>query len=424
MEKVKKLLEFIDISPTMYHVVDNTKKILEDKNFIELKKDEKWYLENGKSYYITNEGSAIVAFTLNNINKGFNIIGAHTDSPLIKIKPNPVVITDGHYASLNVEVYGGPILHTWFDRGLSIAGKVIIKENGKIVPKLIDAKKTLLTIPSVAIHLSREFDNTKMDKQNHLKPIIAFVDEELSKEDYLYNIIIKELGCKKEDIMDFELYVYDNLKGEIFGLNDEFAHSKYFDDLLMAYAGIDALLEAKNDRTNVLILTDNEEIGSHTATGAQSSFFENVFERMFLALGQTREELFVALAKSISLSGDLAHAYHPNYKDKHDETNKPMLGKGIVIKYSANKSYSTDSLQASIFKNELDKKGIKHQSYVNNSNIKGGSTIGPMLSRKFGMSAIDCGTAIFGMHSVRECASTYDIINTIEAMKCFFEIGE
>ncbi len=424
MEKVKKMLEFIDDSPTMYHVVDNTKKILEENNFIELKKEEKWRLENGKNYYVINERSSLVAFTLKDIEKGFNIIGAHTDSPMIKIKPNPVVITDDNYASLNVEVYGGPILHTWFDRGLSIAGKAIIKENGKIVSRLIDAKKTLLTIPSVAIHLSREFDSAKIDKQSHLKPIISLINEELTKDDYLYNVIVKELSCKKSDILDFELYIYDNQKGEIFGLNNEFAHSKYFDDLLMAYAGVEAIVNVKNNRTKVLILTDNEEIGSHTATGAQSAFFENVFERIFLALGKTREDMFVALAKSISLSGDLAHAYHPNYKDKHDETNRPVLGKGIVIKYSANKSYSTDSYHASIFKDALNNKGLKYQTYVNNSNIRGGSTIGPMLSRKFGISAIDCGSAVLGMHSVRECASTYDIINTIEALECFFEIGE
>ncbi len=424
MEKVKSLLDFIDKSPTMFHVIENTKNILDKNNYIELKKGEKWKLENGKNYYVTNEDSSLVAFKLNNIQNGFNIVGAHTDSPLIKIKPNPVVITDNHYASINVEIYGGPILHTWFDRALSIAGKVVVKENGKIVSKLIDLKKTLLTIPSLAIHLDREFDSTKINKQNHIKPLLSFVSENLEKEDYLLNIISKELSCIKEDIMDFELYIYDNQKGEIFGLNDEFAHSKNFDDLLMAYTGLTSLIESESDRTSVLILTDNEEIGSHTATGARSSFFESIFERMFLSLNMTREDLFVAYAKSLCLSGDLAHAYHPNYKDKYDDTNKPLLGSGIVIKYSANKSYSTDSYYASIFKNELDKNNIKYQSYVNNSNIRGGSTIGPMLSRKFGVSAIDCGSAILAMHSVRECASTYDIKNTFEALKCFYEIGE
>ncbi len=424
MKIVNSLLDFIDNSPTAYHVVSNTKKVLDDNNFVELKKNEPWKLDDGKKYYIVNEESALMAFTLNDIKRGFNIVSAHTDSPLIKIKPNPVVITDNHYVSLNIDVYGGPIITTWFDRGLSIAGKVVVRENGKVVSKLIDCKKTLLTIPSVAIHLVRDKDASEINRQNHLKPVISFVSENLEKDDYLYKVITKELNCEKSDIIDFDLYVYDNQKGEVFGLNDEFVHSKYLDDLLMAHSGLMALLESNNNKSKVLMLTDNEEIGSGTATGAQSAFFENMLERVFLNMNLTREDMFMSFAKSYALSGDLAHGYHPNYKEKYDETNKPMLGKGLVIKFSANKSYSTESFYSSVFKNELEKRGTIYQNYVNRSDIKGGGTIGPMISRKFGISAVDCGPAIFAMHSVRECASSFDIQNTFDALTCFFEIGE
>ncbi len=424
IDNTKELLTFIDNSPTSYQAITNVVEKLEQNNFIRLEKNQKWQLQERGDYYIINEDSSLIAFSLGeDINEGFNLVASHTDSPLIKIKPNPQVLTEKHYVSLNVEVYGGPILHTWFDRGLSIAGRVIVKENNEFATKIIDLKRTILTIPSLAIHLDRDADPSKINKQNHIKPLLTYITKELEGDEVIYRLIREQIGYEVSDILDFDLYLYDNQKGEVFGLENEFYQSKNLDDLLMVHTSTVGFLESKSHKTKVLFLTDNEEIGSNTATGAESVFFENTLERIFLAFGRTKEDYFIALANSNCLSCDLAHAYHPNYGEKHDETNRPRLGKGIVIKHSANKSYSTESFYASKFKDELSKRGIEYQEFVNRSDIRGGSTIGPMLSKKFGFSAIDLGPCILGMHSVRETGAVADITNSIDAIKCFYEMS-
>ncbi len=423
INNTEELLTFIDNSPTSYQAIENVVEKLNKNNFTRLLKNQKWDLKENGDYYIVNEDSSLIAFSLGaDINEGFNLVASHTDSPLIKIKPNAEVITEGHYLSLNVEVYGGPILHTWFDRGLSIAGRVIVKENNKIFAKIIDLKRTVLTIPSLAIHLDRDADATKINKQNHLKPIVTFLVDKLEKDECIYRLIREQIGNGVEEILDFALYLYDNQKGEVFGLNNELYQSKNLDDLLMVHTSTVAFLNADSKKSKVLFLTDNEEVGSNTATGAESMFFESTLERIFLALKKTKEDYFIALANSYCLSCDLAHAYHPNYREKYDETNRPLLGKGIVIKHSANKSYSTESYYASVFKKELSKRNIEYQEYVNRSDIRGGGTIGPMLSKKFGFSAIDLGPCILGMHSVRETGAVSDITNAIEALQCFYEM--
>lgn len=423
IENTKNMLNFIDNSPTPYQVIKNVCEMLDKNEFSALEKNKKWQLEIGKNYYITNENSSLVAFSLaDDIEKGFNIVAAHTDSPLIKIKPYPSIIYNEHYISFNIEVYGGAILSTWFDRGLSIAGRVIVKEAEGITTKIIDIKRTILTIPSVAIHLSKDKKESAINIQNEMKPILGFLDTTFSKNDYLLKILQDELFCEKEGILDFDLYLYDTQKGEIFGANNEFYQSKNLDDLLMVYTSLTAFLNSSSKKTKVLFLTDNEEIGSNSATGAYSVFFENVLERILLNFGKSKEDYFISLANSYCLSCDLAHAYHPNYSEKYDETNRALLGKGIVIKHSANKSYSTESYYSSLYKNELKKHNINFQDFANRSNIRGGSTIGPMLSAKFGFSAVDVGASILGMHSIRETGAVIDIDNTIDAIKCFYEM--
>ncbi len=424
MEKLaKNLLEFIDKSPTGFHVVENVKNIL-CESCKELKQNEVWQLEFGKSYYVTNENQSLVAFTLDeDIERGFNITASHIDSPCIKIKPNSQVLNNNHYISLNIEMYGGAILSTWFDRGLSIAGQVVFKQNGKIVSKLIDFKRILLTIPSIAIHLVRDKKEvSEINPQTQMKPVLGFVESELSKEECLLNLIKSELNCEVSDILDFELYLYACEKGEIIGLNNEFIHSKYLDDLLMVYTSTLAFDSSETNKSKVLVLTNNEEVGSESATGADSVFFENVLERIYLSLNKTREHFFMGISNSISVSGDLAHGYHPNYTDRSDETNKPLLGKGITFKYSASKRYSTESLNSAKLKDELSKRNIPYQTYVNRSDIRGGSTIGPILSKKLGISSIDLGPAILGMHSVRELGATIDVKNTLDTLVCFYEM--
>lgn len=419
-----KMINFIDESPTNFHAIINAKNYFEKNGFNQIKLNEKWSLEKGKSYYVINEDTSMIAFSLSDdITKGFNIIGAHSDYPCIKIKPNPESTVLDHFVKLNVEIYGGPIISTWFDRGLSIAGKVILKNGDTIKTEFIDAKKTLLTIPSIAIHLVRDNEQKEINKQNHMQPLLSLVTEELTKGDYLYNVIKNEIDCEKDDILDYELYIYNNQKGEVFGLHDEFIQHRALDDMFMLYSGITSLVESKNtDKSRVMLILDNEEIGSNTATGARSSFIQNTLERICLQFSKERDDFFIALNNSMCLSADLAHSYHPNYEEKSDPTNKPVMGKGLVFKTSANKKYSTESTNASIFKNALSNKNIPYQLYVNRSDIIGGSTVGPMLSQKLGISAVDVGAAIFAMHSTRETSAVSDVKNVIEALSAFYEI--
>lgn len=423
----EEMLKFIDKSPTNFHTVNNVKNILLKNRYVELLQNDKWVLEKNKSYFVVNEDSSIIAIKTGSgdiVDDGLNIIGAHTDYPCIKIKPNAESIVLDHFVKLNVEMYGGAIESTWFDRGLSIAGKVVLKDpdnKNEVKTKLLKVEKTLLTIPSLAIHLYRGKETKPINVQTDMQPLLSIVKENFEKDSYLLEIIKNELNCQKDDILDFELYIYDNQKGEIFGLNDEFLQSRALDDLFMVYSSLRALLESDDtSKTNVLILTDNEEVGSNTATGARSVFVENTLERVFLSLGKNREELFIGFHNSMCLSADLAHSYHVNYESVSDTTTKPLLGKGIVIKKSANKSYSTESTGAAKLKLIFDNENIPYQMYVNRSDIRGGSTIGPMLSQKFAISAIDIGAPILGMHSVRETGSVLDVKNSIDAFKAFY----
>lgn len=423
----KEMLKFIDKSPTNFHAVNNVKNILLENGYVELLQNNKWIIEKNKSYFVINEDSSLIAIKTGSgdiVEDGLNIIGAHTDYPCLKIKPNTESIVVDHLVKLNVEMYGGAITSTWFDRGLSIAGKVVLKDQdnkNEVKTKLLKVEKTLLTIPSLAIHLSRDKEAKPINIQTDMQPLLSIVKENFEKDDYLVEIIKNELNCQKDDILDFELFIYDNQNGEIFGLNDEFLQSRALDDLYMVYAGLTALLESnESSKTNILILTDNEEVGSNTATGARSVFVENTLERLFLSFNKNREELFIGFHNSMCLSADLAHSYHINYESASDITNKPVLSKGIVVKKSANKSYSTESTSFSKLKLIFENDNIPYQLYVNRSDIKGGSTIGPMLSQKFGISAIDIGAPILGMHSVRETGSVSDVENSINAFKAFY----
>lgn len=422
----EEMLNFIDKSPTNFHCVNNVKGILLEEGFLELSQKEKWTLEKNKSYFVINEDTSLIAFKTGSgdvSNDGLNIIASHTDYPMVKIKPNAESIVENHIVKLNVEVYGGAILSSWFDRGLSIAGKVVLRDGKNIISKLINVNKTILTIPSLAIHLTRDGDDKKgINKQTDMQPIISFVTEELEKNDYISQVIISQLDCEKDDIMDFELFLYDTQKGEIFGLHDEFIQSRALDDLYMVYTSLSAFLATDAlEKTNVLLLADNEEIGSNTSTGARSAFVENTLERLFISFGKNREEFLIGLSNTKCLSADLAHSHHPNYEGKSDPTNKPIIGKGIVIKNSANKLYASTIDTSSMYKLLLEEEKVPFQIFVIRSDIRGGSTIGPMLSQKFGVSALDVGASVLGMHSIRETGATKDVLNVINAFKVFYK---
>ena len=423
------LVDFLYDSPSACHGVKATKKILDENGFIEIKETDKWDLQAKGKYYVIKNDSALIAFEIGTGDieeTGLRLIGAHTDVPGFRIKPNPQMISEGKYVKLNTEVYGGPILHTWFDRPLSIAGKVSLKGASPLKPetRLVNINKPLLIIPSLAIHMNREVnEGFKINRQVDTLPLLGLINDKLEKEDYLMNILAEELKVNKEDILNFELGLYEYEKGMLIGMNEELISSGRFDDLWMVYAGIKALVDSReNEATKVMICIDNEEIGSLTAEGANSTLLNNILERIALGLGKDREGYYRALANSIMISADLAHAVHPNLGDKHDPTNRPVLEGGPVLKIAASGSYSTDSFNGAVFAGVCEAAGVPFQKFVNRSDVRGGTTIGPVTAANLTIPVIDMGAPVLGMHSIRELASVKDNYYTIKAFTEFFNL--
>ncbi len=423
------LVDFLYDSPSACHGVKATQKILDENGFIEIKETDKWDLQAKGKYYVIKNDSALIAFEVGTGDieeTGLRLIGAHTDVPGFRIKPNPQMISEGKYVKLNTEVYGGPILHTWFDRPLSIAGKVSLKGESPLKPetRLVNINKPLLIIPSLAIHMNREVnEGFKINRQVDTLPLLGLINDKLEKEDYLMNILAEELKVNKEDILNFELGLYEYEKGMLIGMNEELISSGRFDDLWMVYAGIKALVDSReNEATKVMICIDNEEIGSLTAEGANSTLLNNILERIALGLGKDREGYYRALANSIMISADLAHAVHPNLGDKHDPTNRPVLEGGPVLKIAASGSYSTDSFNGAVFAGVCEAAGVPFQKFVNRSDVRGGTTIGPVTAANLTIPVIDMGAPVLGMHSIRELASVKDNYYTIKAFTEFFSL--
>lgn len=423
------LVDFLYDSPSACHGVKATQKILDKNGFVEIKETDKWDLQAKGKYYVIKNDSALIAFEVGTGNieeTGFRLIGAHTDVPGFRIKPNPQMISEGKYVKLNTEVYGGPILYTWYDRPLSIAGKVSIKGVSPLKPetRLININKPLLIIPSLAIHMNREVnEGYKINKQLDTLPLLGLINDKLEKEDYLMNILAEELQVNKEDILNFELGLYEYEKGSLIGMNEELISSGRFDDLWMVFAGVKALVNSKeNVATKVMVCIDNEEIGSLTAEGANSTLLNNILERIALGLGKDREGYYRTLANSIMISADLAHAVHPNLGVKHDPTNRPVLEGGPVLKIAASGSYSTDSFNGAVFAGICESVGVPFQKFVNRSDLRGGTTIGPITSANLTIPVIDMGAPVLGMHSIRELASVKDNYYTIKVFTEFFSL--
>ena len=423
------LVDFLYDSPSACHGVKATQKILDENGFIEIKETDKWDLQAKGKYYVIKNDSALIAFEVGTGDieeTGLRLIGAHTDVPGFRIKPNPQMISEGKYVKLNTEVYGGPILHTWFDRPLSIAGKVSLKGASPLKPetRLVNINKPLLIIPSLAIHMNREVnEGFKINRQVDTLPLLGLINDKLEKEDYLMNILAEELQVNKEDILNFELGLYEYEKGMLIGMNEELISSGRFDDLWMVYAGIKALVDSReNAATKVMICIDNEEIGSLTAEGANSTLLNNILERIALGLGKDREGYYRALANSIMISADLAHAVHPNLGDKHDPTNRPVLEGGPVLKIAASGSYSTDSFNGAVFAGICEAAGVPFQKFVNRSDVRGGTTIGPVTAANLTIPVIDMGAPVLGMHSIRELASVKDNYYTVKVFTEFFSL--
>ena len=423
------LIDFLYNSPSASHGVESVKSMLDKEGFSEIKESDKWNLKSGDKYYVVKNDSALIAFEVGNENieeHGFKLIGAHTDVPGFRIKPNCQMISENKYVKLNTEVYGGPILSTWYDRPLSIAGKVAVKGSSPLKPeiRLVNINKPLLIIPSLAIHMNREVNNGyKINPQVDTLPLLGLINEKLEKEDFLMNILVQELNVNKEDIIHFELGLYEYEKGSLIGMNEELISSGRFDDLWMVYAGVKALIDSRKcSATKVMVCIDNEEIGSLTAQGANSTILNNLLERIILGLGKDTESYYRALSNSIMISADLAHAVHPNLGDKHDPTNRPVLEGGPVLKIAASGSYSTDSFNGAVFAGICEAAGVPFQKFVNRSDVRGGTTIGPVTSAKLNIPVIDMGAPVIGMHSIRELASVKDNYYTIKAFTEFFSL--
>ena len=423
----REVIEFIDESPSTYHVVKNCSDILDENGFERIMPREKWEIKKGGKYFFKKSSSTIIAFTVGenfDVKKGFKIFGAHTDSPCFRIKPNPEIVTE-NIVRLNTEVYGGPILSTWFDRPLSIAGRVIVKGEDPFFPKTIKIKidEPLLTIPNLAIHQNREVNNgVKIDKQNDVLPVISLINKNFEKEGYLEKIILEKTGIKKEDIIDFDLYLYATEKGCLLGANEEFMSSPKLDNLASVYTGIIGLVEAEEnqDRINIFVAFDNEEIGSATKQGADSNYLLNTLERISLALGFNRSDFLQMLESSYILSADAAHAAHPAHLGKTDPTNRGKINEGISIKISAKQKYTSDGYSIAVIRHLIEGTEIRIQPFVNESNELGGSTIGPISSTHLDIDGVDLGVPMLAMHSVRELCGIFDVFYLKELAKEFF----
>ncbi len=425
---IKRLMNFLDASPVNFLAVKNIAGELEKAGFRHV--DPRMPLgciKAGDKLYVTKNDSSIYAFhigTLPLAEAGFRMICAHCDSPTFRIKPNAEMLCEGGMVKLNTEVYGGPIMSTWFDRPLTLAGRVIVKGNDMLSPKtlLMHVKRPLLQISNLAIHFNRQVnDGVKLSKQKDVLPLLGMVTDELERGNMLTNVICSELNINKEDILDFDLYLADSTPACTFGVHDELISSGRLDDLSMCFAGLEALLAAPlTDTTKVLAIFDNEETGSQTKQGAGSPFLASMLKRIAMAQGGSEEAYWQAVERAFMISADNAHAWHPNYPEKFDPTNHPVLGGGPVIKFNAAQKYASDAVSAAVFAEICREAGVPCQRFVNHSDVAGGSTLGNILASSIPLRGVDMGNAILAMHSCRETGSVADHCYCVAAFTHFF----
>lgn len=423
------LMNFLDASVCNFFAVDTLSQILVEEGFVYLDPKKRWELVPGGKYFITKNDSALFAFIVGEgtASDGYKIISAHSDSPGFRIKPNCEIVCDGNIVKLNTEVYGGPILYTWFDRPLSIAGRVIVRGSNPLAPETLLVKwdEPLLTIPHLAIHFNRSVnEGNPLSKQKDMLPVLGKVEEKSQAKGLVLNMVAGKLGIRPDDILDYDLSLYDTTKATLVGLNEEFITSGRLDDLSMAHAAVNALLESEEGMkmTKIMAIFDNEETGSGTKQGAASPVLMNLLKRINSQLGGDEEDYLRAIDNSFMISADNAHGVHPNYVEKQDPTNHPVLGGGPVIKINANCKYMTDADSAAVFKTICEKADVPCQYFVNHSDVAGGSTLGNILTSQIDLRGVDMGAALWAMHSVRETASVSDHLATIKAFTKFYDL--
>lgn len=425
----KNLMDFIDSSHSSFHATKNVEELFIKEGFKKINLQDKWELEKEGKYFVTKNNSAIIGFVVGKgeiEEDGFKIVGAHTDAPTFRIKPNPEMTVEGKYLRLNTEVYGGPILNTWLDRPLSMAGRVSIKTENPLKPKelLLDIEKPIMIIPNLAIHMNRKVnEGVKLNTQTETLPLLSNITEKFEKNNFLLGLIAENLDVKVEDILDFELFLYGVDKGSLVGLNEEFISIGRLDDLAMVHAGLYGLIDSKvGNATNVLVCFDNEEVGSTTKQGAASPMLRTILERIAIAMDKDREDYYRALSNSFLISADQAHALHPNYPEKQDPTSRPVVNGGPAIKIAASQSYTTDSSSAAVYEGICKSIKVPVQKFVNRSDERGGSTIGPISSTQLDIPSVDIGNPILSMHSIRELGGVLDHYYVYKSFQEFYSI--
>ena len=427
--RVKRLLDFLDASPVNFLAAQNIATELEKAGYRKLDPREPiGIVKAGDKLYVTKNDSSVYAFHIGRqpmAEAGFRMICAHCDSPTFRIKPNAEMLCEGGIVKLNTEVYGGPIMSTWFDRPLTIAGRVIVRGQDALNPEtlLLHVKRPLLQISNLAIHFNRQVnDGVKLSKQKDMLPILGIINDELEKGNLLMNIICGELSIKPEQVLDFDLYLADATPACTFGVHDEFLSSGRLDDLSMCFAGLEAMIDTDTtDATKVLAIFDNEETGSQTKQGAGSPFLAMMLQRIALAQSGSVEAWYQAIERAFMISADNAHAWHPNYSEKYDTTNHPVLGGGPVIKFNAAQKYASDAVSAAVFAEICRQANVPCQRFVNHSDVAGGSTLGNILASSIPLRGVDMGNAILAMHSCRETGSVADHLYTVKAFTQFFK---
>lgn len=419
-DDLKPLFHFIDNSPTAYHAVANLEEMLDGAGFLRLEEKEKWDVRPGEKYYVNRNGSSVIAFAIpEKTPRGFHMTAAHSDSPCFKLKEVPEVVVNDGYVKLNVEKYGGMILSTWLDRPLSIAGRLVFRGKQGMESRLVNLDKDAAIIPNVAIHMNRDMNKgVEYNPQTDMEAVIGGADAQgvwLSE-------LAEQAGVADCEVLGADLFLYNRDKCRIVGIDDAFIAGPRLDDLECAFAGMTALTEeTPEEYINVCAVFDNEEVGSGTKQGADSTFLKDVLERIGGRLGIGAEEYRCMLAESFLISADNAHALHPNHPEKADAANRPVMNNGIVIKYHGSQRYATDAFSAAVMKDICMRAGVLYQAYANRSDIAGGSTLGNISTAQVSVNTVDIGLAQLAMHSAFETAGAADVGYLIRALRTFYE---
>lgn len=420
--ETKEFFEFLKKSPTAFHAVENEKELLIAHGYTELKETEHWNVERGGKYFVTRNDSSLIALQVGTDLKeyGYRVAASHSDSPAFKVKENAQISVRGKYMQLNTEGYGGMICYTWFDRPLSLAGRVIVKENGKLKSRLFQMKRDLVLIPSVAIHMNRNVnEGMPCNKQIDLLPLFGTAEE--AGEEQFTKLLAAELGVRPGDIYGKDVYLYNRMEPTVWGSGREFISAARLDDLQCAYASLLGFLDSQNDKMiTVYACFDNEEVGSMTRQGAGSTFFQDTLQRINFALGFSQEDYYCAVARSFMLSEDNAHAVHPNHPEKTDVGNCVYMNEGIVIKAHAGQKYASDAAGLALCREISEKAGIPIQSFSNRSDEAGGSTLGNIAICRVPIPAVDIGLAQLAMHSAYETAGEKDTMYMKRFTEAFY----